>query len=371
MSEVEPVSAPETVSPAVVADSAPPPAAPEPQQRANWDDEGGAVDADLSALYNKLNPARDEAGRFQSRASDEPAKPETEVQPDQPPAETEKQAETPAIPPPQSWSAEVREKWSQLPPDLQAYVAKREGEAHEAITRQGQELKAYEPVKAVIEQHRDIFERNGVTADDGISRLLAAERMLEQNAPAAIAQLARAYGVDLTQFAGTGEQQPADGATHALNQRIAYLESQLNETSNRIAQRERAEMQTQQQSMTQLIEGFAKDKPDWADLEKDVLTELTGINAAIKEGLLEPLTADQKLSRAYERAQRNNPAVFAKRLEAERKADEEKRMAEAKKRAEDAKRANGVNVKSTPASGRTISTIDDDLRATYRKHNAA
>lgn len=326
----------------------------------NWEDK---ADADLKNIFAKHNPARDEAGRFQGKA-----KPETEVLPDQPEAKVEETVVTPSIPAPQSWSADVKDKWATLPPELQTYIAKRESEAHEAITRQGQDLKAYEPLKAVVERNKDIFERNGVTADDGISRLLAAERLLAQNPSAAITQLARAYGVDLAQFGGNGN---ADSAQTALHQRIAFLENQLADTSNRISERERMEAQTQQQSMNSLIETFAKDKPDWAELENDILTEITGIKAAISEKLMQPLTPDQLLAKAYERAQRNNPAAFAKRQEAERKAEEEKRLAEAKKRADDAKRVNSVNVKSTPAAGRTLSTIDDDLKATYRKLNSA
>lgn len=334
-----------------------------PDERAedgNWEDK---ADADLKSIFAKHNPARDDAGRFQGKAA-----PEAEVLPDQPPAAI-KETVAPSIPVPQSWSADVKDKWSTLPPDVQTYIAKRESEAHEAITRQGSELKAYEPVKQVIERNKDVFERAGVTADDGINRLLAAERLLEQNPVAAITQLAKAYGVDLAaQFGG---QANTDSAQTALHQRIAFLENQLNDTSNRISERERMEAQTQQQSVQSLIETFAKDKSDWADLENDILAEITGIRAAINEGLFPNLTPDQMLAKAYERAQRNNPVAFAKRQEAERKAEEEKRLAEAKKRAEDASRVNRTNVRSTPANGRTISTIDDDLKATYRKLNSA
>lgn len=354
--------APATANPEPMAET---PAAPA-EDSGHWEDQN---DRDLKDIFAKHNPARDDAGRFQSRATPT----ETEVLPDQPEAES-KETVVPSIPAPQSWSADVKEKWATLPPDVQTYIAKRESEAHEAITRQGKDLKAYEPLRSVVDQNRDIFERNGVTADDGISRLLAAERLLEQNPVAAINQLARAYGVDLTQFAG---HENAGSAETALHQRIAFLESQLTDTSNRISERERREAQTQQQSMTSLIDSFAKDKSDWAELENDILTEITGIRAAISEKLIPELSPDQLLAKAYERAQRNNPTVFAKKQEAERKAEAEKRkaeealrIAEAKKRAEAAKTSNSVNIRSTPANGRTISTIDDDLRAVFRKNHA-
>jgi ribosome-associated translation inhibitor RaiA len=328
----------------------------------SWDD---SVDADLGAIYRKNNPERDANGQYASLIPDEGKDKEIT---DQAPVEGGEQQRA-AIPVPQSWSADVKDVWQTLPPKAQEFLAKRESEMHGKITQQGQELSQFEPIRQVVEQHMDVFERNGVSIDDGIGRLLNAERLLESNPAAAIAQIAQAYGVDLSQFGG----KPSNGSdpNAALHQRIAHLESQLNETSTRIQQREQAEAQTQQQSTLTLIEKFASEKSDWADLENDVLTEITGLKAAVAQKLIPAMTAEETLAKAYERAQRNNPAVWAKKLEADKKADDEKRVAEAKKRAEDAKRSNVINVKSSPAEGRVITTIDDTLKQVYRKHNAS
>lgn len=330
------------------------------------------MEDDLRAVFRKNNPDRDESGRFRgTEPAQEGEQTETEVSQDQTPAEEPKQAVTPAIQPPQSWSAEAKAKWATLPPDLQETVAKREREAHEAITRQGQELRAVEPIRSVIEQHRDIFERNGVTPDDGIGRLLNAERMLSQDPYTAIATIAQAYGVDLAQFAqgqqAAGNVPPEVGQLH---QRIAWLESQLSETANRVSQREQAEQSQQLQAAQTVLEKFMADKPDWSELETDIHAELIGINAAIAEGLIKPMSMEEKAAKAYDRALKNNPEAWSRKQEAERKAAEAKKVEEAAKRIEEARKAKAVNVNTSPSKGGVIRSMDDTLRETFRKAQA-
>lgn len=330
------------------------PATPEAQEAPDWDT---AVDSDLKAIFQKHNPERDESGKF--AAKDVPQ--ETQDQP------TEKAAEqvTPAIQPPNSWSSDVKNEWATVPPKLQEYISKREAEVHEKITQQGQELSQYQPIRSVLDTHAEIFQQNGLSYEQGLDRLLSAERLLIENPAYAIEQIAQAYGVDLSRYAP-----PANQSEAALRSHIASLEQRLNETSNRIQQREAQEAQAQQKTVLSEIERFAADKSDWSELENDILTEITGIRAAIDAGLKEAMSSQQILQLAYDRAQRNNPAVWQKKQEEERKAAEAKKVEEARKRAEEAKRSNVVNINSPSVSGKTINSMDDDLVAAYRKANS-
>ena len=334
------------------------------------DNSDAELDSQLSAIFRKTHPTRDESGRFKSaKPAQEAASAETEIPQDQPPAEEVKTVEEPSIPAPQSWSAEAKAKWATLSPDIQAVVAKREREAHEAITRQGNELSAYKPIKQVVEQFKDVFERYGVTPDDGIGRLLEANRRLETDPYAAIAELANAYGVDLGYYSQQAKQQgsmPPEVAQ--LHRQIAAQQQQIQEMSNWIAGRERHETETRTQSANALLEKFSADKPDeWPLLEKDIHAELLALNAQVEAGLIEPLSADQKLDRAYKRALQLNPEVQKRKQDAQRKAEQEKQLEEAKKRADAAHRAKAVNVASQPASVKQIRSMDDDLRETYRR----
>lgn len=329
--------------------------APEAQEAPDWDT---AVDSDLKAIFQKHNPERDDSGKFAAKDA-----PETQTQ-DQAPEKVTEQA-PPAIQPPNSWSSEVKNEWATVPPKLQEYIARRETETHEKITQQGQALSQLQPLRSVVEQYADIFERSGLAPEDGLSRLLNAERLLEQNPTAAIAQIAQAYGVDLAMYAP-----PANQSEAALRNHIAMLESRQIELNNRLQQREAREAETQQKTVLSEIERFASDKSDWAELENDILVEITGIRANIANGLLNDMTPNEILAKAYERAQRNNPEVWQRKQDEERKAAEAKKVEEARKRAEDAKRSNVVNINSPSVSGRTIRTMDDDLVAAYRKANA-
>lgn len=330
-----------------------------PEATPNWEE---AADAEMSAIFRKNNPERAEDGKFASREPEAKLPDQAQTKPeDQPVAVTAA---------PTSWSTEAKELWPTLSPAAQEIILKREKEASETITRQGQDLSQYEPIKAVIDQHRDIFTKNAISVDDGLARMLNAERLLDRDPYAAIPMIAQAYGVDLNRLV-TGQQQPQDSATSALHQRIAQLESQLNDTSSRIQQREKAEAESQAKSAQSIIEKFSQDKPDWADLENDVLVELTGINAAIESGLMQAMTPDQKIQKAYDRAQRNNPDAWAKKQEADRKSEEAKKLAEAQKRADEAKRSKVVNISSSPASGKQASSMDDTLRETFRKAQSA
>lgn len=361
---------PEEGTSAPVIDTAPPPVgAPAAQEVAaaepDWDT---AVDADLQAIFKKNNPDREDDGKFAAKT---PATDTTGELPDQAPVEKVEQPQA-AINAPQSWSADMKTAFATLPPAVQEFVSRRETEASEKISQQGRELATFEPIRSVVEQNMDVFERNGVSVDDGIARLINAERLLESNPVAAIAQLAQAYGVDLRQFNGQpGQpQQPQDTATQALHQRIAQLEGALNQTSSRIEQREAAEAEERKQSTLTLIEKFAQDKTDWADLEDDIHAEIIGIRAAIDQRLRPAMPEGEILKAAYERAQRNNPDAWAKKQAADKQAEEKKRIEAAKKNAEDAARSKKANVASSPANGHTVSTMDETLRETYRRINS-
>lgn len=349
---------------APVATDSPAPAAEAPAAAETSTEEAGdAFDSDLRAVWQKNNPERDGTGKFVSRET--PAQ-ETTGTPDQaqiqPP---EPQPQAAAIEPPNSWSAEAKQTWASLPPAAQEYIAQREREAHEELSQKGRELSQLQPIRAVVEQNLDVFQRAGLSPDDGLARLITAERALEQNAPAAIAQLAEAYGVDLAMFAPAANQSEA-----ALRNHIAQLEARLNDTSARIQQREAREAETQHSTVLGEIEKFAKDKTDWAELENDVLTEITGLRAAIDGGLMQPMSHSDMLSKAYERAQRNNPTVWARIQEEQRKAEEAKRVEEAQKRADAAKRNKVVNITTQSATGKSAGSMDDTLRDTWRQANS-
>ena len=305
-------------------------------------------DEDLRAIWDKANPPR-ENGRFVAKnptepAADAPPVTENAVQT----AETVVEQAKPAIDAPISWTAEQRAKWSTLPPDTQAYIAQRDKESHEAISRAGQQIKAYEPIGEVIKQYSHVFQKNGLQPHDGIARMMAVNEMLETNPRAAIAEIARAYGVNLQ---GTTDEQNASPE----NPRIAELEARLAKQEAHLTTQLRQQQQAEANELAREIADFAKDKPHFESVRK-VMAGLMTSGAA------------ETMKDAYEKAIYADPTIRQSLLVDEQTKAAEKRKAEEAERVSKAKKAAGVNVKSSPGQASVARSLDDDLWAIARKN---
>jgi hypothetical protein len=327
-------------------------------------DAGQSIDKTLREAWDKLNPRRDDTGRFEARKTATEAAPtETTETPESADQTAEKASEPakPAIEPPHSWSAEAKAQWASVPPAAQAYIAEREAQAHQAITRAGQQIKAYEPIARVLNSYRETFEKNGLAPDDGIGRLLEVERNLATDPASTIVQIAQAYGVDLTTLtngqsasASTTEQGQPDPQVATLKAELAQLKTELGKVGSYLTAQQRAQIQGEQHELARQIAEFAKDKPHFD---------------AVRRHMGALMQADESLSldTAYEQATWALPNIRQSILADQQKANEEKRTEEARKKAADAKKAAAVNVKSSTSSGNTPKSMDDTLRETARR----
>lgn len=351
MSELE-TGAAEAAIPNDTAVSTPAPEVAAPEQS-----EGPFDDKALEAIWEKHNPVRGPDGKFQTKTpaveGEEPPAPELEaVQPTEPTTEPA----VPAIDPPVSWTAEMKAKWSSLPPEVQAYAAQRERETAQALTRYGQQVKQFEPIAGILEQNKVVFERNGVKPEQGIQLLLQAQAMLDTDPISGIAEIARRYGVDLGSLQGTQTQPPE---LLALRAEIANLKQQLTETSSHVRSREERETTARREATEALVTDFRKANPDFDLVE----TEVVNLIPLVRERT-PGLSEKEILAKAYEEAGWLNPAIRAKRQAAE----EAKRQAEQRKKADEAKKVSSLNVRSTASARPAASTWDDDLGAIAAKH---
>lgn len=315
----------------------------------------------MSSVWDKLNPSRGDDGKF---ASDKPvvegaenAAETTEKKIDQP-SEAAQEPVKPAIEAPNSWSAEMKAKFGALPPEAQQYIADREREAHQAITQKGEQIKAFEPIRQTLDQHREVFLKNGVTEAEGVQRLFAADRFLQERPAEAIQWLANHYGVDLRQF-GTGTQQ--HDQSQQPSSEVIQLRRELAEIRNSLTARERNEQQAQTATVAQAIEKFASENPYFNDVED----ELMGMIPVIRSK--EPgLTYSEVLKKAYDRAVYANPDVRQRLQADQQKAAEDKRKADEAEAVRKAKQAGGINQKSvqgtTPTKG---ASMEETMAAVY------
>lgn len=329
--------------------ASPEPAAEPTEATETTDEAAPSIDDELRAIYAKNNRERGPDGRFAAKDSD------------QSPTDGDGKPQEPAaIPVPVSWSAEVKEKWASLPSDVQALVAKREQEASAKISQQGQQLKSYEPFNQVLEQARATFGRYGIDEGTGFAQLLQANEYLERDARSAIRDLAKAYGVE--DVLSNGRAAPQNAIEASLRAELAEVRRHLQETSNRVTGRERAEQMREAASLETQIAAFAKDKTDFAELEDEIEQEIIVLKQRSPD-----LPATELLAKAYERAKWANPDARAKALEAEEKAKEAKRLEEAKKRSHDAKRIAPLGVKSSTANSSAPRSMEDTMREVYRR----
>lgn len=371
------------------ADNAPAPEskAPEPVKVEVVEPQRPSLDDDLLAVYNKLHQPRDDSGKFAGKEppaaedtnTDKPA--ETAEATKEPKADQpeEKAPETakPSIEAPISWSAEHKAKWASVPPELQGYIAQREADAHKAITRAGEQsrqyeerIKASEPIEQVVQSFKDDIARRGMQPAQAFAALLNAQRMLDANPMDGITRIALGYGIDLRPalqvLAGQQPQfgQPvADPRVAQLEERNRHLEQRLAQHESKMSEWETAAVTKRQTEAETIIASFAKDKPDFAALEADLLLLIPSIREA------EPnLPQLQVLEKAYDRARWANPDTRAKLIESQQKEAEARRQDEARKKAEEARKSDKVNVRSAPINSQNPKTVDDTLAEVAAKH---
>lgn len=331
-------------------------------QYASKDKKAKVPNADEVGSEKAPPAAKDKAEKESAaKAEGKDQKPDKAAEPDA--AKLEKPAEKPAIKRPASWSADKDAVWESLSPDAREHVAKREQEAHKAISQLGETVKRLEPIGRLLEQHRDTFQSKGLTYDQGLSQLLAAQRALDQNPAAAIRQIAQAYNVDIGSLA-SGQDQP-NAVVAQLQGQINTLTRQLQEFRSHAEHQARAEAQTKLGTIEQAIDTFAADKPDFEDLAADIEMLLPALRQANPKASFEQLIAD-----AYEKARWSNPESRKRLIDADQKAQEKARVEAARKAAEDAKAAGVLNVGGQPSANQPAD-LDDMLRGIVRRNRAA
>lgn len=285
--------------------AAAPVATPEP----TVDDTMREVLADIRAR----EPSRADDGKFQPKVVAQGAPTGIEV-PGKPQAAPPDPA-APVIEPPQSLPADVKAKWSALPPETQQWLANRESEVHKKFTTDGERLKVLEQYQEALKDQQDYLRQNNIPEAEFIRRMGVANRMFLTNPQAALQWLDQTYNLGLAQRLNPGGQ---PDPSNALTTKISELES-------RLAEREEADKQARLNDATQRIEQFKKDRP-YFDEATDMMDKLIRSGAA------------KGLEDAYDMAINAHPEIRAALATDAKKAAEKKAADEAAERqAKDAK----------------------------------
>ena len=189
--------------------------------------EGSSDEKELS-LRDQIEAARDEV-----EAADNPAE---KAEPEKAePATPEPEKADPDEPPPNSWAADAKAKWGDIPQEARQYIARREAEMHRAITAQDDLKTAGKAIRELVSPYQDLFaEMPDIKPPALIKGYLETEKTLRRGTPEQKAQLIgnviKAYGLDLNLLGqALNAEQPIyrpDPRVETLEQRLARFEAE-------------------------------------------------------------------------------------------------------------------------------------------------
>lgn len=282
------------------------------------------------------------------------------------PTTTEAQKPTaPVVKAPQSWRPEVREQWANLPPAVQAEVARREKEVGTALQESAAARKGWDSFREVVGPYEALIRAEGGEPLKAVGSLLQTAAALRTAPPAMkaklVANIIQQYGVpvDVLDAALSGQTPaaPAQGAAQALDP-----EALLQQFEQRVFQRIQGQ---QQQALTakaqQEAEAFISGgEAEFIDEEsggvriRDLMANF--LDAAGRSGVR------LSLKDAYDRACSLHPEV-SKVLE-QRKAAQ---TATASQAATQRAKAAASSVRSQPAAP-PAAAESDDLRSLLERN---
>lgn len=156
--------------------------------------------------------------------------------------------------PPASWSKEDREVFAKLEKPAQEIVARREQERDKFLLEKTRE---FAPVRQVMENHADYFQKVGIEPAHSIHYLIEAEKSLRFGTPKekhdAFQKIARDYGIELPEAPSEETEEYVDPNVAAIERRIG---ERLKGIESQLTSRQQAEETNQQTAANQTAEAF-------------------------------------------------------------------------------------------------------------------
>jgi hypothetical protein len=225
---------------------------------------------------------------------------------DQPDTAAAPQASAPSAP--RSWSAAVREHWSAVPPEVQAFIAKRENEIARTLQAATEHRRIAERFHQVVAPYQPIIQAEGrrdpFEAVDGLLKTVAVLQVgTPQQKATRMANLVSHYGIDIQlldhALAGTAPQQSAElkQVEEMLNQRLAPVDNLLQRVNHAEQRREQA----LNQSIDAELDQFRGTNPEFFEDVRLQMADLMDLYAARNQPL--------SLADAYKLACQIDPQV--------------------------------------------------------------
>lgn len=284
----------------------------------------------IKEVADKEARARDDKGKFATKPLEAPEKAAAAEIPsekrDVPPTKTS------GIPP--GFSAETKAFLDTLPQDhpIKRDLEKRETEISNGFKTYSDKAKSYDAIDQVIAPSRATFQQAGLKSDaEAINRLFQWEAFVRSNPTRALAQLARQYGVDLSQLAQGSTQAPSGQEVPEYIRPVLDQFGQMTQTVQSI----QTEIQnSRMEKVSSELATFAKDKPHFEKVR-------VAMGQLMQAGMVQPGDLDG----AYQRAIWADPELRETLL---REQDEKRKAEFQKTAAEQAKNARLAAVSPAP-----------------------
>ena len=234
---------------------------------------------------------------------------------------------------PAGWTPAERELWADLPPAVQARVAKREQQINLALQDGAVNRKAGEGFKSVTDRYARVIAMEGVTDPlDGFEKLMQSVAVMRLGTPEQkarkIADFIKGYGVPiemldevLSQDQG-GQAGVPNPVAQMMDRRMAPMEKLL----QRIEHADRERSQQSQNKATGDVNDFAQGHEFFADVQADMadLLEMAanrGQLMTMEQAYDKALTLSPEISDVRrQRAEQSGHAAAKETLAAKRKA---------------------------------------------------
>lgn len=275
-------------------------------------------------------------------------------------------AAAPTLAPPVSWSAPMKENFGKLPAEVQAYIAQRESEAHNAISTRGDELKLYKDIKDTATPYLATMRAEGTDPAKAFGSFLNTAHIMrtasEQQKAMELVKVANSFRVSpqalLSVLQGGNVQLSGSSQPIGLTQEqvTALVQEKLEQ------QRQKSE----EADLHRQIESFGKDPAyRFFDLLKPKMSEL----------LLQEENGAVDLKDAYDKALSFYPEIRSIATGQQPAPAEQNRIAQATQAKTDAAKRAAGSVTGAPGGGKvlngagSVGSIEDDLRAAIREHS--
>ena len=153
-----------------------------------------------AAMAEDKAKARGEDGKF-AKKDEEPAKKDVKNNADS------TQEIKAAVKAPDAWDATFKEKFAQLPPEMQQYLSKREADIHKGFTKQDEDRNFGKQMRDVVTPYLPMIRAEGGEPTQAVQNILQSIYQLKQSSPQQRAEMflgmAREYGADFQHMFAT------------------------------------------------------------------------------------------------------------------------------------------------------------------------